>query len=61
MYRKINKFLRSEDGAITVEWVVITAMVLGVIFGALAVFHQGAMSHAELTGSTLEAQDIPIY
>jgi len=61
MVSPIDEFLRSEDAAVTVDWVVITAMVLGVMFGALMVFHQGAADHAKLTSSTLEARNIPTF
>lgn len=61
MLRKFNKFARNESGAITVDWVVLTAVVLGVLFGALTTFNQGAMDHAELTSSTIEDLDIPGY
>ena len=30
MRKHINRFMASEDGAITVDWVVLTALVLGV-------------------------------
>lgn len=61
MTLKISKFAQDEDGAVTVDWVVLTAVILGVLFGALTTFNEGAMDHAKLTSSTIEAQNIPTY
>lgn len=57
----IKRFSKDQSGAITVDWVVLTAAILGVLFGALTVFNQGAYNHANLTSSTLDAQGIPTY
>lgn len=35
MKRNINKFFRDEDGAITVDWVVLTASVVALGIGVL--------------------------
>ncbi len=61
MSRLFNKFNSDESGAITVDWVVLTAAILGVLFGALTVFHNGAKAHADLTAQTMSDQDIPTY
>jgi len=61
MLRKFKEFASEETGAITVDWVVLTAVVLGILFGALTTFNQGAVDHAELTATTLEELDIPDY
>ena len=61
MLRFVEKFKSEESGAITVDWVVLTAAILGVMFGALTVFHTGAKAHADLTSETIAAQDIPDY
>ncbi len=61
MSRQFKKFLNDESGAITVDWVVLTAAILGVLFGALTVFNQGAHNHAKLTSSTMAAQGIATY
>ena len=61
MKRIVNKFLQNESGAITVDWVVLTAAILGVLFGALTTFKTGTMQHAELTSSTIEERNIPTY
>ena len=61
MLHHVNKFKEDECGAITVDWVVLTAAILGVMFGALSVFHTGAKAHADLTSETIAEQNIPDY
>ncbi len=61
MARKASRFAGDESGAITVDWVVLTAAILGVLFGALNVFNTGVSRHADLTSQTLESRDIPTY
>lgn len=61
MTEEVRTFFTTEDGGITVDWVVLTAVVLGVLLGALTTFNQGAMDHAKLTSSTIDAQGIPGY
>ena len=61
MTKTLKTFFQNEDGAITVDWVVLTAVILGVLFGALTTFNQGAVNHANLTSSTLDAQGIGSY
>lgn len=57
----VKKFASEDSGAITVDWVVLTAAILGVLFGALTTFHQGTVAHAELTGNTLSSIGIREY
>lgn len=61
MNSRMQNFLKDETGAITVDWVVLTAAILGILFGAMTVFSQGAVNHAKLTSSTMDAQGIPTY
>ena len=53
----ITKFRKDEDGAVTVDWVVLTAAVVGLAVAAYSSIEGGA---TELTGKTsdfLSAQD----
>ncbi|KMW59524.1 hypothetical protein AIOL_004506 [Candidatus Rhodobacter oscarellae] len=59
--RSFRKFKNDEGGAITVDWVVLTAAILGVLLGALTTFNQGVTTHAELASTTIEGNDIPTY
>lgn len=61
MTRRKNKFLKDESGAITVDWVVLTGMVLAVLFGALTTFMDGTIEHAELTSATMNSTGIVSY
>ena len=58
MKRSSKCFWGAEDGGITLDWVVLAAMVIGVLFGALTVFSNGAADHAALAGQTLDDQEI---
>ena len=53
MYRHIQNFLADERGAITVDFVVLTAAVVGLMFAALSVFFDGVTGHADLTSETI--------
>lgn len=61
MTYQVEKFRGDESGAITVDWVVLTAAILGILFGASTVFNQGAVNHANLTSSTMDAHGVPTY
>lgn len=57
MMKFINNFRKDEDGAVTVDWVVLTAAVVGLAVAAYSSINTGA---TELTGKTstfLGAQD----
>lgn len=41
MRASINKFLTNESGAITVDWVVLTAAVVGLGFSVILLFANG--------------------
>jgi Flp pilus assembly pilin Flp len=57
MMKFIKNFRKDEDGAVTVDWVVLTAAVVGLAVAAYSSIEEGA---TELTGKTsdfLSAQD----
>lgn len=60
MIKRINKFSEDEDGAVTVDWVVLTAAVVG-LAGAVAVSIQGGTGSvgtavsSHLSGTTADA------
>lgn len=57
MMKLINKFRKDENGAVTVDWVVLTAAVVGLAVAAYTSIETGA---AELTADTdafLQARD----
>ena len=53
MFDKIENFAASEDGAVTVDWVVQTAAVLGLAIAAFAAIHQGSVSVGNNVGTYL--------
>jgi len=58
MLRSSKDFLNTEDGAITVDWVVLTAVVIGVLFGSLTIFGGATVDHAELASQAMEDRTI---
>ncbi|GHF42548.1 hypothetical protein [Seohaeicola zhoushanensis] len=57
MMKFLNKFRKDEDGAVTVDWVVLTAAVValaGVAYGAIS---DGAGALSTSTGSFIEGKD----
>lgn len=59
MNTKLTTFLKSEDGAVTVDWMLLTAalLTLGIVVG-YAVSH-GAETMAENTGNELGTAQVP--
>ena len=47
-------FVRSESGAITVDWVVITALVITLASGAYVLYAQGVTQAAETTNTNMQ-------
>lgn len=56
----IQKFLQEEDGAITVDWVVLTAGVVGLGIAALTVISDNSAQLSADVGATVEDTD-PFY
>ena len=61
MLRTFLDWGRDETGAITVDWVVLTASVCGLMLGVLITFNTGIHNHAELTSTTLQETGIPDF
>ena len=57
MFSFLKSFAKSEDGAITVDWVVLTAAVAGMCIAFIVELKTDAASLSNLTGDYLEAQD----
>ena len=57
----VTKFTEDESGAITVDWIVLTAAIVGLGIAVLTTFGQGTVAHAELAGDTMTEQGIPTY
>ena len=45
----IKSFLTDPSGAIAVDWVVLTAAIVGLMFASLSLFFGGITDHADVT------------
>jgi Flp pilus assembly pilin Flp len=57
MMKFINTFRKDEDGAVTVDWVVLTAAVVALAGAAYTSIESGASNLTSTTGSFIEAQN----
>ena len=53
MYRLFQKFARDEDGAVTVDWVVLTAAIVGLGVAVLTTVGGATDDYADTVGSHL--------
>lgn len=58
MLDKIISFRSNEDGAVTVDWVVLTAAVCGLAIASFAAIQEGSKSVGDRTGGYLTDKDI---
>ena len=57
MMKFLNKFRKDEDGAVTVDWVVLTAAVVALAGAADTSIETGATNLTESTGTFIADQD----
>jgi len=57
----VKNFKRDEDGAVTVDWVVLTAAIVGLGLAVLASVSGGTTSLANKISSNLSNQTISTY
>ncbi len=55
----IKNFRADEDGAVTVDWVVLTAAIVGLGIAVLLAVRGGTVDMATDIGSTLSGADVP--
>ena len=55
----IKNFRADEDGAVTVDWVVLTAAIVGLGIAVLLAVRGGTVDMATDIGSTLSGADLP--
>ena len=55
MRRFLKDFLREDQGAITVDWVILTAAIVGLSIGVTALIFSGAREPSRDLASTLDA------
>jgi hypothetical protein len=56
-----NKFLGSEDGAITVDWVVLTAALVTLAVTVLLAITSGATGLADNISATVDSMTVATY
>ena len=61
LFNLIKTFKRDEDGAVTVDWVVLTAAIVGLGIAVLTSVSGGTTSLADKISSNLAAQTIATY
>ncbi len=61
MLNFIKNFRRDEDGAVTVDWVVLTAAIVGLGIAVLTSVGQGTTALGDKISSQLSAQTIATY
>ena len=57
-FRRIARFLVAEEGAVTVDWVVLTAAVVGLGVAALGAVKSGMQNITDRINSQLSSQAI---
>ncbi len=58
MIKFIKNFRKDEDGAVTVDWVVLTAAIVGLAAVAYSAIGEGTESIADAVGSTLSGATV---
>ena len=57
----LKKFLAAEDGAVTVDWVVLTAGIVGLAIAVMVAVGGPTVDHAEDTGAFVVSVSIATY
>ena len=61
LFKLAKTFCRDEDGAVTVDWVVLTAAIVGLGIAVLTSVGQGTTALGDKISSQLSAQTIATY
>lgn len=61
MRMRFARFIANEDGAVTVDWVVLTAAIVGLGIAVITTVANGALDHSSGIGAYLMAQDVVTY
>ena len=52
----IRQYIRSESGAVTVDWVVLTAAILGISVAVMGIVAKPTLNTSSGIGATIEAR-----
>mgnify|MGYP001812841262 FL=1 len=58
MSQSAMRFYKEEDGAVTVDWVVLTAAIVGLGVAVITTVARGALDHSTGLGSHLLNEDV---
>ncbi|MEN8917158.1 MAG: hypothetical protein ABF254_01025 [Octadecabacter sp.] len=58
MLQFIKSFRAREDGAVTVDWVVLTAAIVGLSIALIAIIAAGATDKSTSVGAFLSSQEV---
>ncbi len=61
MRRILNHFTKDESGAVTVDWVVLTAAIVGLGIAVIGTVSNGALDQAGGLEAHLNAQSVDTY
>ncbi len=61
MMSHITSIWKSEDGAVTVDWVVLTAAIVGLGLAVIGTVSNGALDHAAGLGAHMDAKSVATY
>ncbi len=57
----LTQFAKDENGAVTVDWVVLTGAVIGLGIAVIATISDGALDHASGLGQHLNVKSVETY
>ena len=58
MLGMLRKFNRDEDGAVTVDWVVLSAVIVGFAVATVMAVREGTVLRAEAIGGIVSSQEV---
>ncbi len=61
MFKVISHFCQDEDGAVTVDWVVLTAAIVGLGVAVIGTIQSSAMDNANGLGAHLGSMSIATF
>jgi len=61
MVCSIKGFFADQDGAVTVDWVVLTAAIVGLGVAVISTVSNGALDQAAGLGANLDAKSVSTY
>ena len=57
---RVSRFVRDDSGAVTVDWVIVSGIVVGLAIGAIASVQSGVVNLAVGVESTLEDTTVAV-